>query len=102
MRTCDASPRSVIHNKTVRPRAGAKVNVVSRTIPFRTACALPHRSMLSGAPSASCKTDDVLRYAYTGVSGNCPGPTDGPRGNVRDSDVTLPNWLVHFQESVTG
>ena len=44
-----------------------------------------------------------LRYALDARPGTCPGPTSGPRGNLRDSDeardgsgVALPNWAVAF------
>ena len=44
-----------------------------------------------------------LTYAQNAPSPACPGPTQGPRGNVRDSDTTpsmygysLYNWAVHF------
>ncbi len=46
-----------------------------------------------------------LRYAYTAPIPNCPGPTSGVRGNLRDSDPTpslygheLFNWGVTFEE----
>jgi len=48
-----------------------------------------------------------IRYAYTSVPGNIPGPTTGPRGNLRDSDDTasqagydLQNWCVHFDQPI--
>ena len=44
-----------------------------------------------------------LRYAFTGASGALGGAATGPRGNLRDSDITpsrngyaLYNWCVHF------
>lgn len=69
---------------------------------------------LSGTPDGTCQTDDKLRYAYTGTSGNDPGPTSGARGNMRDSrrgaaggtfncggtTVNLDNFLVTFEETV--
>jgi hypothetical protein len=46
-----------------------------------------------------------LRYAFTAPIPNCPGPTSGVRGNLRDSDSTpsiyghdLFNWGVTFEE----
>ncbi|MDB5214213.1 MAG: Endo,4-beta-xylanase precursor [Myxococcaceae bacterium] len=46
-----------------------------------------------------------LRYAFTAPIPNCPGPTTGVRGNLRDSDTTpslygheLFNWGVTFEE----
>lgn len=51
-------------------------------------------------------TAKLLRYAYTGTSGNSAGPTSGVRGDVCDSDpatwqsATLQNCLVTFEESV--
>jgi hypothetical protein len=48
-----------------------------------------------------------LTYAQNAPSPACPGPTQGPRGNVRDSDTTpslygysLYNWSVHFDLTV--
>jgi hypothetical protein len=48
-----------------------------------------------------------LRYAMTAVPHTCPGPTQGARGNLRDSDTTpsqygysLFNWAVHFDVAV--
>jgi hypothetical protein len=48
-----------------------------------------------------------LRYAFTGVPHTCPGPSAGPRGNLRDSDNSpsqygyeLFNWGVHFEVPV--
>jgi hypothetical protein len=52
-----------------------------------------------------------LRYAYTTCStSTCTGPTNGARGNLRDSDTTtlqrvatqLPNWAITFNESING
>jgi hypothetical protein len=47
--------------------------------------------------------DRHLRYAYTAQLPDCPGPTAGPRGNLRDSDDApseygddLFDWGVHF------
>ena len=59
-------------------------------------------------------TGKMLRYAYERQStGACPGPTNGARGNIRDSDSTpgyysdagnkpyeLFNWSVAFQMDV--
>lgn len=46
-----------------------------------------------------------VRYAWTGVPGHLGGRTEGPRGNLRDSDQTpslygnkLFNWCLHFDE----
>ena len=46
-----------------------------------------------------------LRYAFTAPIPNCPGPTTGVRGNLRDSDTVaslygheLFNWGVTFEE----
>ncbi len=59
---------------------------------------------LEAAPTAGGQR---LRYAYTGVARAAAGPTSGPRGNLRDSDVTpsennepLYNWAVHFDEPI--
>lgn len=48
-----------------------------------------------------------LRYAYTAQPQTCPGPTTGPRGNLRDSDTSpsngnyaLYNWAVQFDSAV--
>lgn len=48
-----------------------------------------------------------IRYAYRGIANALAGPKSGPRGNLRDSDVTpsrhgypLYNWAVHFSEAV--
>ncbi|HVH41135.1 MAG TPA: hypothetical protein VM925_02295 [Labilithrix sp.] len=45
-----------------------------------------------------------VRYAMRATPYTCPGPTQGPRGNLRDSDATqslygydLRNWAVHFE-----
>jgi len=53
-------------------------------------------------------TAGKLRYAYTGVSGAAPGGSTGVRGNIRDSanytnayNLTIRNWCVHFEESVS-
>jgi hypothetical protein len=58
---------------------------------------------LSTTPSGATK----LRYAYTGIPHTCPGKTQGPRGNLRDSDDTrspngydLFNWGVHYEVPV--
>ena len=55
---------------------------------------------LASTPSGANKH---LTYAQNAPSPACPGPTQGPRGNVRDSDTTpsmygysLYNWAVHF------
>jgi len=55
---------------------------------------------LTADPSGN--TNRQIAYAYTGTAGNNPGPTTGPRGNVKDSDpavgkstTPLFNWLVH-------
>jgi len=57
--------------------------------------------------SAPTGTGPRLRYAFTAVPLTCPGPEDGPRGNLRDSDNTpsnynneLFNWGVTFDEPV--
>ena len=66
---------------------------------------------LSAAPTGA---NGVLRYAYEAQSANaCPGPTNGARGNIRDSDPTLAyhtdadgnpyelfNWSVAYQMAV--
>jgi hypothetical protein len=49
-------------------------------------------------------TNRRLTYAQNAPAPNaCPGPTQGARGNLRDSDATpsqygyaLQNWAVHF------
>jgi hypothetical protein len=58
------------------------------------------------APDAVA-TGGRLRYAYTARPATCPGPTTGPRGNLRDSDGTpsnhgysLYNWAVTFDVAV--
>lgn len=58
---------------------------------------------LAAAPAGKVR----LRYAFTGTPFTCPGPTVGPRGNLRDSDTTaseygyeLFNWGVHFEVPV--
>ncbi|MCX7996527.1 MAG: DUF2341 domain-containing protein [Patescibacteria group bacterium] len=65
------------------------------------------RITLDSTPSGS---NQLLRYAYTGVSGARPGAdsVDSARGNLRDSDSTtslyssaLYNWSVHFNEPIT-
>lgn len=55
----------------------------------------------------SGNTGRTLRYAYTGTVGAHPGPTTGPRGNVKDGDTTvgqsgifLTNWLCHDSQPV--
>lgn len=50
------------------------------------------RITLSAAPAGA---EPRLRYALKATPGTCPGPTTGPRGNVRDSDE-LANWSVSF------
>jgi len=52
-------------------------------------------------------TNRRLTYAQNAPSPACPGPTQGPRGNLRDSDATpslygysLYNWAVHFDVAV--
>lgn len=66
---------------------------------------------LSATPTGA---DKVLRYAYESQNvDRCPGPTNGARGNIRDSDTTkgyhtdaagdpyeLFNWSVAFQMPV--
>lgn len=66
---------------------------------------------LSATPTGA---DPVLRYAYESQSTDrCPGPTNGARGNIRDSDTTkgyhtdaagdpydLFNWSVAFEMPV--
>ncbi len=66
---------------------------------------------LSAVPTGA---DAVLRYAFERQSANaCPGPTNGARGNIRDSDPTvgyhtdaegnpyeLFNWSVAYQLAV--
>ncbi|MBX3202100.1 MAG: hypothetical protein KF894_28480, partial [Labilithrix sp.] len=66
---------------------------------------------LSAAPTGA---DRKLRYALNApVPNACPGPTQGARGNLRDSDTTtgyhrdaqnnpyeLFNWAVHFELDV--
>lgn len=54
---------------------------------------------LDSAPSGPGR----IRYAMHATPYTCPGPTSGPRGNLRDSDATpsmygydLQNWAVHF------
>lgn len=56
--------------------------------------------VLASVPTGSSKQ---LRYAYSFVAGQIPGPTTGQRGNLCDSDTqtnfygdALPNWCVHF------
>ena len=56
---------------------------------------------LSAAPAPGAAKR--LRYAMRQVTGTCPGPTQGARGNLRDSDDTpsrhgydLHNWGVQF------
>jgi hypothetical protein len=58
---------------------------------------------LASAPAGKPK----LRYAFRAVPHTCPGSTNGPRGNLRDSDATpsqhgyeLFNWGVHFEVPV--
>jgi hypothetical protein len=58
---------------------------------------------LKSAPTGATR----LRYAFTGVPHTCPGKTQGPRGNLRDSDDTpsengyeLFNWGVHYEVPV--
>lgn len=62
------------------------------------------RVTLSAAPAGP---NMRIRYAFTSIPRNNPGPTTGPRGNLRDSDATpsrhgfsLANWAVHFDEPV--
>lgn len=62
------------------------------------------RITLAAAPTGPNKR---VRYAFTSVPGSNPGPTSGPRGNLRDSDATpsrhgfsLANWALHFDEAV--
>jgi hypothetical protein len=66
---------------------------------------------LSKAPTGA---DKKLRYALNVIpNASCPGPTDGARGNLRDSDTTvgyhkdendkpyeLHNWAVHAEMDV--
>lgn len=59
---------------------------------------------LSGAPTAG---NGHVRYALRATPQTCPGPTTGPRGNLRDSDTTpaqdgsdLANWAVSFDVPV--
>lgn len=66
---------------------------------------------LSKVPTGASK---VIRYAYEAQSTDrCPGPTNGARGNIRDSDTSagyhvdengkpyeLFNWSVAFEMSV--
>jgi hypothetical protein len=61
--------------------------------------------VLASVPSG---TNKQLRYAYSFPSTNTiPGPSSGQRGNLRDSDSavtyygdTLPNWCVHFSQTL--
>ncbi|MDF2697894.1 MAG: Endo,4-beta-xylanase precursor [Labilithrix sp.] len=55
---------------------------------------------LSAPPTAANRH---LRYALRATPETCPGPKSGPRGNLRDSDMTpsqdgadLANWAVSF------
>jgi hypothetical protein len=55
---------------------------------------------LAAAPPAGSRR---VRYAMQAEPNTCPGPTHGPRGNLRDSDAAaslygydLHNWAVHF------
>jgi hypothetical protein len=66
------------------------------------ALSLPNQIIITLAFDPSANTGRTLRYAYIGTVGNHPGPTTGPRGNVKDSDATtgvngdvLVNWLCH-------
>lgn len=59
---------------------------------------------LAAAPTGANKR---LGYAWTGTLGARGGATTGPRGNLRDSDVTpsrggydLSNWCIHFEDVV--
>ncbi|HSO40421.1 MAG TPA: hypothetical protein VLT33_48175 [Labilithrix sp.] len=54
---------------------------------------------------ASAAPGGRLRYAFTAPLPSCPGPEQGVRGNLRDSDATpslyghdLFNWGVSFEE----
>lgn len=58
---------------------------------------------LAAVPASTTR----LRYAFTGTPHTCPGKTQGPRGNLRDSDDTvspngydLHNWGVHYEVPV--
>ena len=60
---------------------------------------------LSAAPAPGAAKR--LRYAMRQVTGTCPGPTQGARGNLRDSDdapsrfgFKLYNWAVHSEIQV--
>lgn len=63
---------------------------------------------LASTPGGACQTDDVIRYAYTAAVPSAPGPTTGPRGNVRDSSgasntwagADMHRWMVHFEDTV--
>jgi hypothetical protein len=57
--------------------------------------------------AGSDATGGHVRYAYTAQPETCPGPTSGPRGNLRDSDDTasnygypLFNWSVSFDAAI--
>lgn len=59
---------------------------------------------LSAAPTARNRH---LRYALRATPQTCPGPTTGPRGNLRDSDRapsqsggSLANWAVSFDAPI--
>ena len=61
---------------------------------------------LSGTPSVGIN-HRFLSYAYTGSNSAGPGPTAGPRGNLRDSNTAvggysgepLYNWTVTFHDT---
>ncbi|MDB4935865.1 MAG: Endo,4-beta-xylanase precursor [Labilithrix sp.] len=57
---------------------------------------------LSAEPSLvpGANANRRIRYAYTGVLGAHAGLQTGARGNLRDSDPTLYDWCVHFDEAV--
>ncbi len=81
---------------------GTKVTVTNVTVASADTLTITLASTPMCSPN-QCQ----LQYAYYGADITKVGPTGGPRGNIRDSDVTvgwngdtLSNWLITFNEPV--
>lgn len=75
--------------------------------PAISSVAISENNVVITLASTPTGANKLIRYAWTGVAGNAPGPTTGPRGCLRDSTATtgqsgatLYLRAPHFQEAV--
>jgi len=86
------------------PPAISSVDCGAACVGTSCSCAIT----LASTPGAPCLTDDTVRYAYTASVPSSPGPTTGPRGNIRDGSgavdtwqgEAMHRWMVHFEKAV--